>query len=191
MAEASSLIFITGGVRSGKSSFAEKMALEIVSDAGGQLTYLATGVPSDSEMKERIEKHQLDREAGVYQWETVEQSVQIGKIAEGFTDKDIILLDCVTTLLNNELFSSEREWDETFLEKVKENIVTGITDIKNRAKTLIVVSNEVLFESLCGNVLVIAYGRLLGQIHQHLVKEATQAFLVEAGIPIVMKGVRP
>lgn len=186
---ANSLIFITGGVRSGKSSFAERKAIEIARTTGGQLTYLATGVPSDPEMKERIEKHQRDRSAGSYQWKTVEQSVQIGKLADNFNGKDIILVDCVTTLLNNELFSSEQEWDEHFLETVKENVITGVTSIKNRTGSMIVVSNEVLNEPLLGNEMVFTYGRLLGQIHQYLVKEAEQVFLVEAGIPIVMKGV--
>ncbi|MEH7503660.1 bifunctional adenosylcobinamide kinase/adenosylcobinamide-phosphate guanylyltransferase [Neobacillus drentensis] len=186
---ASSLIFITGGVRSGKSSFAERKAVEIASITGGQLNYLATGVPSDPEMKERIEKHQHDREAGSNRWKTVEQSVQIEELANDFSAEDIILLDCVTTLLNNELFSSEQKWDECFLETVKENIITGITSIKKRTGTMIVVSNEVLNEPLLGNEMVFTYGRLLGQIHQYLVKEADQVFLVEAGIPIVMKGV--
>ena len=186
---ASSFIFITGGVRSGKSSFAERKAVEIASRTGGQLTYLATGVPSDPEMKERIEKHQRDRLAVTYQWKTLEQFVHIGELANHFNDEDIVLLDCVTTLLNNEMFSSEQEWDDQFLETVKEHVITGVTSIKNRAGTLIVVSNEVLNEPLCANEIVFTYGRLLGRIHQYLVKEADQVFLVEAGIPIVMKGV--
>jgi adenosylcobinamide kinase / adenosylcobinamide-phosphate guanylyltransferase len=185
---ASSLIFITGGVRSGKSSFAERKAVEFASKTGGQLNYLATGVPSDPEMKERIEQHQRDRDSGTYHWKTLEQSIQIGKLADKFNHEDIILLDCVTTLLNNELFSSEQNGDECFLETVKKNIITGINLIKKRAGALIVVSNEVLYESL-GSEIVVTYGRLLGQIHQYLVMEADQVFLVEAGIPIVMKGV--
>ncbi len=60
--------------------------------------------------------------------------------------------------------------------------------IKNRVSTMIVVSNEVLHEPILDNELVFTYGRLLGQIHQQLVKEADQAFLVEAGVPLVMKG---
>ena len=185
---ASTLIFITGGVRSGKSSFAEKKAIEVARKTGGGLSYLATGVASDSEMKERIEKHQCDRKMGRYKWKTIERSVEIGGIADVINNQDIILLDCVTTLLNNELFSSERTWDDPFLKTIKENIITGIISIKNRAGTMIVVSNEVLNESLLATDIVFSYGRLLGQIHQDLVKMADQVFLVEAGIPIVMKG---
>lgn len=188
MATTSSLIFITGGVRSGKSSFAEQVAVEISCKLGGMLTYIATGLPSDKEMKERIEKHQYDREAGLFDWKTIERSVQIGEIAEDFCPGDIILLDCVTTLLNNELFSYEGDWDEAFLEMIKERIVNDILAIKSHARALIVVSNEVFYEPNIGNELVFTYRKLLGQIHQRLVENADQAILVEAGIPIMMKG---
>ncbi|MEH7073204.1 bifunctional adenosylcobinamide kinase/adenosylcobinamide-phosphate guanylyltransferase [Neobacillus drentensis] len=185
---ASTLIFITGGVRSGKSSFAEKKAIEVARKTGGGLSYLATGVASDSEMKERIEKHQRDRLTVASQWKTYEQSVQIGKITNEFKGGEVVLLDCLTTLLNNELFAYEQNWDEQFLNTVKDTILTGITSIKERVGTMIIVSNEVLNESLLGNEMVFTYGRLLGQIHQYIVKKADQVFLVEAGIPIVMKG---
>ncbi|NWQ41581.1 bifunctional adenosylcobinamide kinase/adenosylcobinamide-phosphate guanylyltransferase [Bacillus sp. EB106-08-02-XG196] len=187
---AASLIFISGGVRSGKSSFAEKMALELTKKNGGKLNYLATGVASDQEMKERIVKHRCDREIGKFRWRTIEQSVNIGEIAHFFNDEDIILLDCVTTLLNNELFSANQKWDDSLLANVMERITTGIIEIRDRAKVLIVVSNEVFHESMVENDLVFSYGRILGKIHQQLVKSADQAFLVEAGIPTNMKGVR-
>jgi len=184
---AASLIFISGGVRSGKSSFAEKLALEIALEKGGQLNYLATGVASDQEMKERIRKHQRDRETGNYLWRTIEQSHNIGEIAGVFNEDDIILLDCVTTLLNNQLFSVQQNWDEHFLEQTMENILSGIFEIRDRAKVILVVSNEVFHESMAGNDLVFSYGRILGKIHQQLVKKADQAFLVESGMSINMK----
>ncbi|MBV7504655.1 bifunctional adenosylcobinamide kinase/adenosylcobinamide-phosphate guanylyltransferase [Bacillus sp. sid0103] len=185
---ASSFIFVTGGVRSGKSRFAEEKAVEVARKTNSRLNYLATGVPSDSEMEERIKKHQHDRFAGTCQWKTYEQSHQIGKIAGEFHVKDVVLVDCVTTLLNNELFTAKQIWDERFLFTVTDHILSGITSIKKRAGTMIVVSNEVLNEPFLDNEMVITYGRLLGQIHQYLVNEADQVFLVEAGIPIVMKG---
>src|SRR4051812_9610181 len=123
---ASTFIFITGGVRSGKSSFAERKAVEVASKTGGHLNYLATGVPTDPEMKERIAKHQLDRSSVNHHWKTYEQSVQIGQMADGFNAEDVVLLDCVTTLLNNELFTSKQKWDERFLTTVKDHIVNGI-----------------------------------------------------------------
>ncbi len=190
MADSPSLIFVTGGVRSGKSRFAEKLATEIAMKTRGQLNYLATGVPSDCEMFARIEKHRRERETGKHHWKTMEKSVQIEELTLAVNNHDIILLDCVTTLLNNELFSGGDVRDETFLSKVKEKIMKGIMAIKNRASTMIVVSNEVLNEPLAGNELVFTYGKLLGQIHQQLVQEADKVFLIEVGIPILMKGAK-
>ncbi|MEH7111211.1 bifunctional adenosylcobinamide kinase/adenosylcobinamide-phosphate guanylyltransferase [Neobacillus niacini] len=185
-----SLIFITGGVRSGKSSFAEKMAVDLAMNTGGQLNYLATGVAFDQEMRERIAKHQQDRAAGESSWRTIERSLHIVGITNMFGSEDIILLDCVTTLLNNELFSVNHQWDEPFLNAVKDKIVNGIIEIQNQGKVLIVVSNEVFHEPLIDNELVFTYRKLLGQIHQQLVKTADQAYLVEMGVPILMKGAR-
>ncbi|WP_163183857.1 bifunctional adenosylcobinamide kinase/adenosylcobinamide-phosphate guanylyltransferase [Neobacillus sedimentimangrovi] len=190
MAASSSLIFITGGVRSGKSSFAERLATEFADKTGGKLTYIATGVPSDREMKLRIKKHQRDRLAKGSIWRTLEQPVNIGDLASKISENDIILLDCVTTLLNNQLFVANRNLDESDLAAVKERIQTGIIELRNRAKTVIVVSNEVLHEPIFHDHFILMYGKLLGQIHQFLVNLADQAYLVEAGIPIIMKGMR-
>jgi adenosylcobinamide kinase / adenosylcobinamide-phosphate guanylyltransferase len=189
MAKAPSLIFISGGVRSGKSSFAERTAVELAARSEGNLHYIATGVPFDSEMNERIKRHQQDRENTKYHWNTVEQSVNIGELAPNIKDRDILLLDCVTTLLNNELYSEVNKWDQLFLDSVYEKVITGILALKKQAGTLIVVSNEVLNEPISPNVLVFTYKKLLGHIHQRIVRESDLAFYVEAGIPIEWKKV--
>jgi adenosylcobinamide kinase/adenosylcobinamide-phosphate guanylyltransferase len=189
METAPSLIFITGGVRSGKSSFAERAAVEIAEANGGRLYYIATGVPFDSEMKDRIKRHQQDRGNGTHHWITVEQPISIGELAPHVQDKDILLLDCVTTLLNNELYAVGHQWDQLFLDLVYEKIIDGIMLLKRQAGTLIVVSNEVLNEPIMGSTLVLIYKRLLGHLHQRLIKESDQAYLVEAGIPVAMKKV--
>ncbi|WP_462409701.1 bifunctional adenosylcobinamide kinase/adenosylcobinamide-phosphate guanylyltransferase [Neobacillus sp. Marseille-QA0830] len=185
-----SLFFVTGGVRSGKSSFAEKLAGDLVQKIGGQLTYFATGVPSDEEMIERIRKHKLDRNIGIQPWKIIEKPNMIEEAAHLILPQDIVLLDCITTLLNNELFSNGETWDSFLLKEVQERIITGVRAIKHHAKALILVSNEVLHEPFSGNELVHEYGRLLGHLHQHFVQEADCAYLIEAGIPILMKGVR-
>jgi adenosylcobinamide kinase/adenosylcobinamide-phosphate guanylyltransferase len=180
-----SLIFITGGVRSGKSRFAERTAEKIAARAGGNLHYIATGMPFDSEMKERINKHQEDRKNQKVRWNTIEQSVSIGELAPHIQDRDILLLDCVTTLLNNELYTAGYKSEHSVYDK----IISGIMALKGQAGTLIIVSNEVLNEPILDNALVRSYKRLLGSIHQRLVEESDQAYLVEAGIPVAMKKV--
>ena len=66
--------------------------------------------------------------------------------------------------------------------------VRGSYAISGQVHTLIIVSNEVLNEPIGDNVFVIRYRRLLGKLHQAIVEGAHQAFLVEAGLPILMKG---
>jgi adenosylcobinamide kinase / adenosylcobinamide-phosphate guanylyltransferase len=190
MAHDSSIIFITGGVRSGKSRFAEKIAMERWQSSGsGHLHYIAAMQPSDSEMKKRISRHQEDRRQSGGHWKTWEQPVSIGKLASYFKGDEIVLLDCLTTWLNNELFFIEDKWqDEAFQAALFEQMCQGINAISGQVRSLIIVSNEVLNEPIGDNLFVIRYRRLLGKLHQAIVEGAHQVFLVEAGIPILMKG---
>jgi adenosylcobinamide kinase / adenosylcobinamide-phosphate guanylyltransferase len=190
MAHDSSIIFITGGVRSGKSRFAEEIAMESWQSLGrGQLHYIAAMQPSDSEMEKRILRHQEDRLQSGGHWKTWEQPVSIGKLVSNFKCDDIVLIDCLTTWLNNELFFVEDKWqDEAFQAALFEQMCQGINKISGRVHTLIIVSNEVLNEPIGDNEFVIRYRRLLGKLHQAIVECAHQAFLVETGIPILMKG---
>jgi adenosylcobinamide kinase / adenosylcobinamide-phosphate guanylyltransferase len=190
MAHNSSIIFITGGVRSGKSRFAEKVAMELLPlSSRNELHYIAAMQPSDSEMKQRISRHQEDRLQSGYQWKTWEQPVSLGELAPFFKQDDIVLLDCLTTWLNNELFFVEDQWQEAlFRADLFERMCQGIKAISQRVKTLIIVSNEVFYEPIGDNDLVFHYSQLLGKLHQSIVSGAHQAFLVEAGIPVLMKG---
>ncbi|WP_428910544.1 bifunctional adenosylcobinamide kinase/adenosylcobinamide-phosphate guanylyltransferase [Niallia sp. Krafla_26] len=190
MAQHSSIILITGGVRSGKSAFAEKIAGDQwKSDGFGQLHYIAAMQPSDEEMKQRIGVHQQDRQRSGLLWNTWEKPTSIGDLAEKFNRNDVVLLDCLTTWLNNELFFEEDGWqDRVFLSDLIEKMWNGILSISQKVKTFVIVSNEVLYEPINQNELVFIYSSLLGKLHQKIVSQAHQAYLVEAGIPILMKG---
>lgn len=190
MAQHSSITFITGGVRSGKSTFAEKMAsVSWKAENYGQLHYIAAMQPSDEEMKQRIEKHQEDRGRSGLNWKTWEKPTSISELAVNFSHEDVVLLDCLTTWLNNELFLKVDRWqDESFLRELYEKIWNEIEVISRKVKSFIIVSNEVLNEPLQTNDLVLIYSSLLGSLHQRIVAQSRQAYLVEAGIPILMKG---
>ncbi|WP_249308472.1 bifunctional adenosylcobinamide kinase/adenosylcobinamide-phosphate guanylyltransferase [Lederbergia citrea] len=185
-------IFVTGGVRSGKSSFAEKVALAKALKRNGNLHYIACGRPVDDEMKGRIKLHQADREECGFSWTTWEQPNAIGNLATEFSNMDVVLLDCLTTLLNNELFREKSSWKNPhFQDDVKETIISDLECLRETCGSLILVSNEVLNEVPIDNPLVFTYTRLLGQLHQSIVKNCTSAILVEAGIPFSMKGSLP
>lgn len=189
MAEKSSLIFISGGVRSGKSRFAEILAGIWKEQISGQLHYVAAGQPSDQEMKERIMRHQQDREYSGLHWRTWEIPRNLSPLSSVLSKKDIVLLDCLTTLLNNEFFHEEGRWkDKDFTETIYHKILGEIKQVVNQARATIVVSNELLWEPMADQGLVFSYSKVLGLLHQALVKECDDAYLVEAGIPILMKG---
>ncbi|HLR52564.1 MAG TPA: bifunctional adenosylcobinamide kinase/adenosylcobinamide-phosphate guanylyltransferase [Candidatus Avamphibacillus sp.] len=184
--ETGELIFITGGVRSGKSSFAETLAISRVQNMKRSLHYIATSKQSDKEMIDRIKRHQEQRNSSDVSWKTREQTVDMHMLE--FTHSDIVLLDCLTVLLSNELFRDEyNSSDEQYQEETYHRILKGIDAILRQTQTLIIVSNEVLNEPLSSELLTKSYASLLGKLHQAIVKQATKAYLVEAGIPVLMK----
>lgn len=186
MAEAS-LVFISGGVRSGKSTFAEQLANTHAKRRHGKLHYIACGQHTDGEMSARIKRHQETREANSIPWRTWEQPVNLLGIADQFTKQDIVLIDCITTLLSNELFADD-DYKMSYPKDRQQAILQGVKRIQKNSFLTIVVSNEVFHEPVGTEPLTIIYTKMLGQLHQKLVATATHAFVVEAGIPIVMKG---
>src|SRR5690625_2967950 len=156
--EAGELIFITGGARSGKSSFAEKYAIAEAEAKKSSLHYIATSKPSDEEMRQRIKRHQRDREKSEYPWETWECPLDLHKIVPHFKQSDIILLDCLTVLLSNELFREGQTNDNrSNRQNVYHSILDGIFFLADTVETLIIVSNEVLTEPLSDERIVRSY----------------------------------
>ncbi|GKU84661.1 bifunctional adenosylcobinamide kinase/adenosylcobinamide-phosphate guanylyltransferase [Niallia sp. NCCP-28] len=187
MDENSTLIFITGGVRSGKTSFAEQLAAQFAEKEDLQLHYLATGVVTDAEMQKRVEHHQEIRANYQRQWKTVEQEANLHTLQQRFCKKDVVLFDCLTTLVSNELFLKEQaHWSKSFLESLKQEIVTAVILLSRKCKYFIIVSNEVSYEPM-QTPLLIAYSWLLGNLHQTFVEIATEAYLVENGL-VIKKG---
>ncbi|WP_068677281.1 bifunctional adenosylcobinamide kinase/adenosylcobinamide-phosphate guanylyltransferase [Oceanobacillus sp. Castelsardo] len=188
--ETTSITFITGGVRSGKSSFAERIAIQKAEEIGGTLHYIATGKATDSEMRLRIKRHQEDRNKWAHSWKTWEKETNISSLAPEFNNKDIILLDCLTTMLSNELFAHEADWEEQIKDKEKVfwRIWHGIKEIADHSNQVVLVSNEVLNEPILPNPLLRTYSELLGKLHQKIVHYAEKAYLVESGVPLMMKG---
>jgi adenosylcobinamide kinase / adenosylcobinamide-phosphate guanylyltransferase len=182
---AAEIIFICGGVRSGKSSFAESRAdfyKSAVPEAA--LHYIACGRAVDNEMSQRIRRHQDDRRKSEHSWMTWECPVNVGSLSENFSSKDIVLLDCVTTLLTNVMFSAESINER----KLTEKIVQDVKKLSKNAGKLILVSNDVFCEPVSTNVFVKNFTKTLGMVHQKLVEMAAEAYSVKNGIPVLKKG---
>jgi adenosylcobinamide kinase / adenosylcobinamide-phosphate guanylyltransferase len=182
---AAEIIFICGGVRSGKSSFAESRAdfyKSAVPEAA--LHYIACGRAVDDEMSQRIRRHQDNRRKSEHSWMTWECPVNVGSLYENFSSKDIVLLDCVTTLLTNEMFSAESINER----KLTEKIVRDVKKLSKNAGKLILVSNDVFCEPVSTNDFVKSFTRTLGMVHQKLVEISDEAYSVKNGIPVLKKG---
>jgi adenosylcobinamide kinase / adenosylcobinamide-phosphate guanylyltransferase len=176
------VIFVCGGVRSGKSAFAEEIAVALSKKKSCSLHYIACGKAVDVEMKQRIDRHQQDRRDSNAGWKTWERPSQIGEIADQFTVRDIVLVDCITTLVTNELFG------EGDLPKgVTEKVVYDIKRIASNAGAVILVSNDVFCEPLSRNEIVKHFVHTLGAIHQQVTAIADTAYSVNKGIAVMKK----
>lgn len=186
------LIFISGGARSGKSSFAERHAISLAKLEKKALYYLATSKVTDGEMHERMKRHQHDRDGSDYPWRTIESSTNLWKVANKLQPNSIVLLDCLTVWLTNEMFR-DGLMDDVWMDEIKQKelidkMMKSVAAIFGHVDTLLIVSNEVLNENVYDRSLVQCYSKLLGELHQKLVEQADTAYLVEAGIPLLMKG---
>ena len=172
------MIFITGGVRSGKSAFAEKYARQLGEDK--TLYYVATGVSIDDEMKKRIIRHQQDRENQNANWNTVEMQVQIPVTIQQLTNDAVVLFECVTTWLSNVLYTSEqRNENSEYIDNCIESLQKQLRTWRKQGATIIVVSNEVLDERLSQYEEVNVYRKLLGELHQWIVQNSDEAYEVQ------------
>ena len=127
----SKVILVTGGARSGKSNFAEKLC----KDQNNNTAYIATSIPFDDEMKERVKKH---KESRPQNWKTYEIYKDIYTIINDISkEHKTVILDCVTLLVNNLMFTYEIDIDNSTqdeingLEKyIKEQVEKLLIEIK-------------------------------------------------------------
>lgn len=183
------LTFISGGVRSGKSAFAERLLVEESANCGGRLVYIASGRAVDEEMEQRIDKHKLARAEA--SWKTIEQSVDLEEVLPFIQPNDFVLWDCLTTWLANELYT---EQDGTYcirlegcMEKKAARLFETIDAIREKAVHLIIVSNEVLDEPASKYEETRMYCEWIGQLHQHLVSISDEAIEMDYGLPLYWK----
>jgi adenosylcobinamide kinase / adenosylcobinamide-phosphate guanylyltransferase len=176
------LFFITGGVRCGKSSYAERLASELRT-SNEILIYLACGVSTDREMENRILKHRLDRQSSHEKWTTIERPLAIGDIIDTIPSNAIILLDCLTTLLTNELFNGDMEGGRFVEDRIYESVI----QLADKVKALLVVSNELFHDIPPTTEEILQFQRIMGRLHRRLVEKSFIAVDMTVGIPIMKK----
>lgn len=173
-------IFILGGVRSGKSRFAQELAKNL----SRKVLFIATGEPLDEEMRARIDEHKKARPKS---WRTLEIPTNIGQQLETeIGDAEVVIIDCLTLLVSNRLGA---ELDYLKAEKqVMAEINELIAGMGKLRASFIIISNEVgaglVPEAKLGRV----YRDILGQANQLVAQHANEAYFMVAGIPMKMKG---
>lgn len=166
------IIFITGGQRSGKSSYAQSLAEQI----SEKPIYLATARHWDADFEKRIQRHQADRGE---RWETLEEET---RLSEHQLEGQTVLLDCITLWLTN-LYHDRNYQLEPTLEAAKEEWERFI----QQDFTLIVVSNEIGMSLHAPDEVSRHFVDLQGWMNQYIASRADEVYFCVSGIPNKVK----
>lgn len=177
------LTFVLGGARSGKSTYAQDLALK----NGREVLYVATATAGDHEMKRRIENHRAERPP---EWRTLEAPLNVGLAIDNELVKqpaDLILLDCMTLLANNVILQLPEHASEQEAEAaLKLEIDSLLGSIQRSRANWIIVSNEVGLGLVPPYPLGRIYRDALGRANQQLAKHSNRVIMMVAGIPTII-----
>ena len=170
------IIFVIGGCRSGKSSF----ALDYANKHFRKKVFLATSQALDDEMKERILRH---REARGPDWKTIEEATELTKVLASLnTDYDVILIDCLTMWISNLLMAGEGE------EEILSRAEQLVEFMRKTPQSIIAVSNEVGTGIVPENKLARVFRDIVGLANQMVAACSDIVVMTVAGLPQVIKG---
>ncbi|GAA5535060.1 bifunctional adenosylcobinamide kinase/adenosylcobinamide-phosphate guanylyltransferase [Deinococcus aluminii] len=167
------LLYVTGGARSGKSTFAERRAAV----SGQGVTYVATAQAFDAEMAARIARHRADRPPG---WVTVEEPLNVPAAVQA-APTPTVLLDCLSLWVSNLLLADEP--DEAVLARADALLAAA----RARPGLTVLVTNEVGFGIVPDNALARRYRDLLGWVNQRAAAASDEAWLLVSGLPLQLK----
>ncbi|MEA1924079.1 MAG: bifunctional adenosylcobinamide kinase/adenosylcobinamide-phosphate guanylyltransferase [Pseudomonadota bacterium] len=171
-----SSVLIGGGARSGKSSFAQKMAEGLP----GRRAYLATAQALDREMEQRIAKHQADRDSAWHA--TLEEPLNLTNcLQQASLDFDVILVDCITLWLSNLMGRGDQ--DQQILAEI-DNLTASLNRLP---ATVILVSNEVGLGLVPEHPLGRRFRDLAGLANQRLAQACREVYFTIWGLPQKLK----
>lgn len=178
----SHLTLILGGARSGKSSYALKLAEESLKS----VTFIATAQAYDDEMSARIQKHKAERPA---HWQTLELPRHIAASVPQIKS-EVVVLDCVTLWVTNILMQfvkDERVDEVSFLQAAQAETEELLAAIRKTGQEWLIVSNEVGLGLVSPYLMGRVYRDALGWVNQQLAREADKVVFMVAGIPMMIK----
>lgn len=184
-----SLTFVIGGARSGKSTFAELKAKEY----SEKVLYIATAAVTDEAMADRVKKHREQRPAS---WQTLEMYSDFKTLINKaeFNQSEVVLLDCITTMIGNYMVESKLDFDVCSVEdvnilenKITEEVFSLINVCKENNKKLIIVSNETGMGLVPSYYMGNYFRDISGRINNKIGVQAEHMYFIFSGIPIKLK----
>ncbi len=166
------ITFVLGGVRSGKSQFAEGLVLK----SGLKPVYVATGRASDDEMLDRIELHQSRRGED---WQTIEEPLAlVDALQQASNPGRMVLVDCLTLWITNLMMAEANVVHES-------NGLVGF--LQEASVPIVIVSNETGMGVMPMNKMAREFNDIAGSVHQEIASVCDAAYLVTAGLPQRLK----
>jgi len=169
------IYYVTGGARSGKSSFALQLAASYKNKV-----FLATAEPFDDEMRSRIDKHQEERRG---HFTTIEEPLSLGYALRQIpAGTDVVLLDCLTVWAGNLM-----HYEGVGEGEIDRQIELFFEALRQPPCAMILVSNEVGMGIVPENAMARRFRDLAGLINQRAAARATEAYLLCSGLPLRLK----
>lgn len=166
------IILITGGQRSGKSRYAQEIALSLSTNP----VYMATSRIWDDEHKKRIERHQAERGT---EWTNIEEEKELSR--HNLANR-IVLIDCVTLWATNFFFDLQSDTEQALNELKAE-----FDRLIQQDAQFIFVTNEIGMGEMSQNEVQRRFADLQGWINQHIASGADEVYLMVSGIPVKIK----
>lgn len=176
------LVFITGGARSGKSDYALSRAEKLT----GPHTFVATCPVVDQEMADRITRHKLARQDGM--WITVEEETDLVAVIRQLSPGSVCLVDCLTLWVNNLMYVAERTNRHFGEDEMQVQACEFVEALGSFQGTVICVSNEVGLGVVPDNAAARKYRDLVGRSNRIVAASAQEAVFVSCGLPLFLKG---
>ena len=166
------IIYVSGGQKSGKTTFAQDTALSLSETP----VYLATSRVWDEDHKKRIERHQADRGC---EWTNIEEEKYLSK--HNLSGR-VVLIDCITLWMTNFFFDNNQDIEKSLEEAQKE-----LVKLFKQDATFIIVSNEIGLGGSPADKMAFHFTDMLGLMNQFIAKQADEAYLTVSGISLKVK----
>ena len=174
------IALVIGGAKSGKSMFAQNLAKSL-ENKSGKLYYIATMKPYDLEDLKRIENHLREREG--YGFNTIEETLNMSKVSSLIKEEDTVLIDSITSLVTNYMFRGKE-----FYKDVSDDILSGILEIINNSKNVVIVSDYLFSDSIQYDCYTENFRKEIGVVNRKLAKIADTVVECSYGNIIYHKG---